>query len=300
MTTPITQEWIDQNRGPLHKFVRRYRENKGLTQRAVAEAMGVDAKHYAKLEGGRIAFHPDYLAYWCKAVDLPQFFLRLILANIASGLYDPNPGSWPSRLTAIDQERLDALPYVAMHLGVPRFDVLQINDIGARTLVGLETPAPDALAPKNLFDWFFNNQYARTSIANWQTIVARLLYGFKILGPVALSAEEMREVLAPCVGHPQFARLWNADFTQEQFDNTLIILKNPDTRKWENYRMSAWNSVTPVVHGEFVLMTPTSEGPEDPGAYVDPLAPPPSEAALGAGILPDDCAFGPQDGDPAA
>ncbi|WP_162958659.1 helix-turn-helix domain-containing protein [Nocardia yunnanensis] len=263
---------------------------KGLTQRAVAAAMGIDVKHYGKLESGRVAFHPDYLACWCRAVDLPQFFLRLILANIAAGLYDPNPGSWPSRLTPLDQERLDALPFVAMHLGVPRFDVLQINDIGARTLVGLETPAPDAIAPRNLFDWFFNNSCARTSIANWQTIVARLLYGFKILGPVSLSADEMREVLAPCVGHPQFARLWNADFTQEQFDNTLIILKNPDTRKWENYRMSAWNSVTPVVHGEFVIMTPTTAGPDNPAAYIDPLAPPSYDSTFGEGFRPDEVA----------
>lgn len=68
------------------KYLKQTREAAGLTQRQMADALGIE--YYtiiSQIEGGKTRLPPEQMEAWAKAVKIdPEFFARRLLAY-----YDP-------------------------------------------------------------------------------------------------------------------------------------------------------------------------------------------------------------------
>jgi transcriptional regulator with XRE-family HTH domain len=173
----------------------------GLRREEVAFLAGVSADYYVRLEQGRER-HPsaqvlDALAEVLVPGDLDA---RRHLYRLA-GLTPSPRVSAPERVDPELLELLSAWPeQPALVLG-RAYDVLALNALG-RALFGVE-------AGTNLMELVFLEAPARSFYADWDTVAADSVAGFRLLHGEAPGDPRIGEVLARLLdGSAEFADLW--------------------------------------------------------------------------------------------
>lgn len=168
---------ILQDEGIFGVHLRRARLAQKRSQEELAEGAGISARHMSFIETGRSRPSRDVVLRLGDALKLSanERNALLRLAGFAPA-FAPADLAQPERVLALDavSKLLDAqgaIPAVASDsLG----NILEMNDAASRFFsISRDKPI---MADDNLFEIFFSDGVARTSIINWREVAPALLH----------------------------------------------------------------------------------------------------------------------------
>lgn len=253
----------------LGMYMRHRREALGLTQDEVARRMFISLSLYRKLENGERALSAERLGDWCAAMDAPLWLLEKMISLAMRNASNFAVGSWPPALRQEDLDHLDALPYPAYFHAFPEMEVIAANHVARAAFPWLVPASPDAERPVNLVEQFMTVPAAREIIVNWETIVQRLLYTLRIMGPGNIAPERLAQIVDTCRANPEFDRLWNSTISEELFNDSLVLARHPETGERMTFTMRTYNPFHPQDCAyQLFLLTPRAPGTPS----VDPFA----------------------------
>ncbi|MFD7841669.1 helix-turn-helix domain-containing protein [Nocardia sp. NPDC059764] len=245
----------------LGMYMRYRRETLGITQEEAARRMYVSLSLYRKLENGERALSGDRLEDWCKAIDAPVWMLEKMVSLAMPKISTLARGVWPPQLRQEDLDHLNALPYPAFFHRFPEYEVLAANPAALGALPWL-APAPlNAERPVNVIEQMMTVPEAPEVLVNWDTIVHRLLFSLRILGPGVVAPERMSQIIETCSTNPEFARMWATPVSEELYNDSAILVRNPESGDLMSLTMRVYNAYHPQgCSYQLFMLTPRLPG----------------------------------------
>ncbi|MEU1428233.1 helix-turn-helix domain-containing protein [Nocardia sp. NPDC005746] len=229
----------------LGMFMRYRREHLGLTQDDVARRMFVSLSLYRKLENGERPMSPERLADWSRAMDAPAWLLRKMASLALPMASAVEAGVWPPALRAEDIEHLEALPFPAFYHRTPEYEILAANQAAREAFPWLLPTRADAERPANVIEQMMTEPIAREVLINWELIVHRLLFILRVNAPGTVAPERLAQILETCRVNPEFERFWTTDLSEEQFNDSLVLVRDPETGGRMALTMRSYNAWHP-------------------------------------------------------
>ncbi|MFE3259510.1 helix-turn-helix domain-containing protein [Nocardia sp. NPDC059091] len=249
-------------------YMRFRRETLGITQEEAARRMFISVSLYRKLENGERSMSADRLGDWCAAMDAPMWLLEKMVSLAMPKASRLAVGTWPPDLRPEDLEHLEALPVPAFFHRFPEQEVLAANRIALEGFPWLAPASPDAERPVNVIEQFMTIPEARELIVNWESVVRRLLFGLRVMSPGLVEPARLEQILETCRTNPEFERLWAAPMSEELFNDSLVMVRNPMTGERMSFTMRFYNAFHPRCGYQLFVLTPRAPGTPT----VDPLA----------------------------
>ncbi|AYF72932.1 XRE family transcriptional regulator [Nocardia yunnanensis] len=228
----------------LGYFMRHRRESLGLTQEEVARRMFVSVSLYRKLENGERPISPDRLADWSVAMEAPEWLIRKMVSVAMPKLTSVAAGVWPSALREEDIEHLEALPFPAFYHRIPEYDVLACNQAGRAAFPWLD-PDPNSDQPTNVIVQMMTVPEAREALINWELIVSRLIFVLRVNSPGTVAPERLAQIVDACRVNPEFERFWATDMREEDWNDSLVLVRDPETGGRMALTMRSYNAWHP-------------------------------------------------------
>ncbi|GAB2504587.1 hypothetical protein GCM10027167_00320 [Nocardia heshunensis] len=229
----------------LGLFMRYRRESLGLTQEEVARRMFVSVSLYRKLESGERPMSTDRLADWSVAMEAPEWLLRKMVSVALPKLTSVEAGVWPPALRAEDIEHLESFPFPAFYHRVPEYEVLAANEAARQVFPWLLPTAEDADRPTNVIVQMMTTPIAREVLINWELIVHRLLFVLRVNAPGSVAPERLAQIVDACRSNPDFERFWNTDMREEDWNDSLVRVRDPKTGGELHLTMRSYNAWHP-------------------------------------------------------
>ncbi|MFI1911998.1 helix-turn-helix domain-containing protein [Nocardia sp. NPDC020380] len=226
-------------------YMRHRRENLGLTQEDVARRMFVSVSLYRKLEKGERPLSANRLADWCAAVDAPVWLLRKMVSLALPSLSSLAIGAWPHALRQEDLDHLEALPFPAFYHRFPEYEILAANQAAREAFPWLLPADADAERPANVTEQMMTVPIAREVLINWEEIVHRLLFILRVTSPGTVAPERLAQIIETCRVNPDFEWMWTTDMSEEQYNNSLVLVRNPETGGQIRLTMRSYNASHP-------------------------------------------------------
>lgn len=243
------------------------REGLGLTQEEVARRMFVSVSLYRKLENGERPVSPDRLADWSVAVEAPEWLLRKMVSVALPTLTSIESGVWPPALREEDIEHLEALPFPAFYHRVPEYEVLAANQAARDAFPWLVPAAENADRPTNVIEQMMTIPEAREVLINWELIVHRLVFVLRVNAPGSVAPERLAQIIETCKSNPDFERFWNTDITEDQWNDSLVLVRDPETGGQISLTMRSYNAWHPDnCPYQLFMLTPRMSGTAGPSA----------------------------------
>ncbi|MVU83029.1 helix-turn-helix domain-containing protein [Nocardia sp. ET3-3] len=245
----------------LGMYMRYRRELLGLTQEETAQRMFISLSLYRKLENGERALSPERLEGWSRAMEAPVWLLRK-MASLALPIPSAvESGVWPPALRAEDVEHLEALPFPAFYHRTPEYEILAANQ-AAREAFPWLLPAPvDAARPVNVIEQMMTVPLAREVLINWELIVHRLLFILRVNAPGTVAPERLAQILDTCRVNPDFERFWTTDLSEAEFNDSLVLVRDPETGGEISLTMRSYNAWHPDnCPYQLFMLTPRTSG----------------------------------------
>lgn len=241
-------------------FMRYRRESLSLTQEDVARRMFVSVSLYRKLEKGERPLSASRLADWCAATDISLFLLRKMVSLALPNLSSVSIGTWPPKLRTEDLEHLEALPYPAFYHKFPEYEILAANQLARQAFPWLIPTSADAERPANVIEQMMTVDLAQQVLINWEEIVHRLLFGLRMYAPGVVEPERLTQIIETCRVNPEFERLWTTDMSEDQFNNSLVLVRDPETGGQISLTMRSYNPMHPDdCHYQLFILTPRAD-----------------------------------------
>ncbi|OJF82848.1 helix-turn-helix domain-containing protein [Nocardia seriolae] len=255
VVTPIPEQPL------LGMYLRHRREAQGLTQEETARRMFVSVSLYRKLENGERTVSADRLEDWCAAMDVPVWMLEKVVSLTLPRVSTFARGTWPPQLREEDLEHLEALPYPAYFHRFPEYEVLAANRAASGEFPWLAPASPDAERPVNVIEQFMTVPEARELLVNWDTIVHRLVFGLRYMSPGVVAPERLAQIIETCSVNPEFARMWNTPMEEDLFNDSLVLVRNPQTAETMRLTMRSYNAFHPQnCSYQLFMLTPRAPG----------------------------------------
>ncbi|WP_067697922.1 helix-turn-helix domain-containing protein [Nocardia jejuensis] len=229
----------------LGMYMRHRREALGLTQEETARRMFVSLSLYRKLENGERPLSAGRLGDWSTAVDAPVWLLRKMVSLALPGLSSIAVGSWPPGLRREDLDHLDAFPFPAFYHAFPEYEILAANQAAREAFPWLLPTRADSERPANVIEQMMTVDIAREVLINWEEIVHRLLFILRVAAPGTVAPERLAQIIETCSVNPEFERLWSTDMSQEQYNNSLVQVRDPQTGDEIHLTMRSYNASHP-------------------------------------------------------
>ncbi|MFJ9365038.1 helix-turn-helix domain-containing protein [Nocardia sp. NPDC101769] len=258
----------------LGMFMRYRREQLGLTQDEVARRMFVSLSLYRKLETGDRPMSPDRLVDWSRAMEAPVWLLRKM-----GSLALPMPsvveaGVWPPVLRAEDIEHLESLPFPAFYHRTPEYEILAANQAAREAFPWLLPTHPDADRPANVIEQMMTQPIAREVLINWELIVHRLLFILRVNAPGIVAPERLAQILDTCRVNPDFERFWTTDLSEAEFNDSLVLVRDPESGGQISLTMRSYNAWHPDnCPYQLFMLTPRADPTPSPGAPIRAASP---------------------------
>lgn len=224
-------------------YMRRRRESLGLTQEEVAGRMYISVSLYRKLESGQRPLSAGRLQDWSAAMNAPLWLLHKMV-SLATPNLSPAMGEWPPKLRAEDLDHLEAFPFPAFYHRFPEYEVLAAN-AAARAAFPWLVPADPAGRPTNVIEQMMTVGIAEETLLNWDLIVHRLLFILRVMAPGIVAPERLAQIIETCQGHPEFERMWTTDLEEERFNDSLVLVRNPEGGDPIRLTMRSYNAYHP-------------------------------------------------------
>ncbi|MFJ4652646.1 helix-turn-helix domain-containing protein [Nocardia sp. NPDC088792] len=248
----------------LGKYMRLRREGLGLTQEEVAARMFISLSLYRKLESGDRPPSGSRLEDWCRAVEAPRWLLKKLVSLALPDIGHSTivVGEWPPNLREEDLEHLEAIPLPAYFHRFPEMEVLAANSIAGMAFPWLAPAAPDADRPTNVIEQMMTVPIAREVLINWEAIVHRMVFSLRTMGPGVVKPERLAQIIETCSTNPEFEWMWNTDLSEDEFNDSLVLAKNPETGGRMAFTMRSYNAMHPYnCPYQLFMLTPR----RDPG-----------------------------------
>ncbi|MTE15481.1 MmyB family transcriptional regulator [Nocardia aurantiaca] len=229
----------------LGLFMRYRRESLGLTQEDVARRMFVSLSLYRKLEKGERPMSPERLADWSVAMEAPEWLLRKMVSVAMPNLMSVETGVWPPALRDEDIEHLEALPFPAFYHRVPEYEVLAANQAAREAFPWLLPAEEHADQPTNVIVQMMTTPLAREVLINWELIVHRLMFVLRVNAPGSVAPERLAQILDACRVNPEFERFWNTDISEEDWNDSRVLVRDPETGGQMALTMRSYNAWHP-------------------------------------------------------
>ncbi|GAB3209767.1 helix-turn-helix domain-containing protein [Nocardia tengchongensis] len=253
----------------LGMYMRHRRETLGLTQEDTARRMFVSVSLYRKLESGERAMTAERLEDWCAAVDAPSWMLEKMVSLTMPKISTVTRGVWPPMLRREDIEHLNALPFPAYYHRFPEYEVLAANPVANGMFPWLAPAAPNTERPVNVIEQMMTVPEARELLVNWNTIVHRLVYSLRVFSPGVVAPERLAQIIETCSVNPEFERMWNTSMDEDLYNDSLMLVRNPESAEPVALTMRAYNPYHPQECAyQLFMLTPRAPGTRT----VDPFA----------------------------
>lgn len=227
-------------------YLRNRRESLGLTQEEVARRMFISLSLYRKLENGDRPLSMSRLEDWCVAMETPIWLLKnKMLSLVLPKLARVEVGVWPPALREEDIEHLEAIPYPAFYHRIPEYDILAANAAARAAFPWLLPSSPESGRPANVIEKMMTMDEARAALINWDTIVHRLVFGLRVLSPGVVAPERLADIIETCSANPEFERMWTTDMSEDIFNDSLVLVRDPVTGGRIHLTMRSYNAYHP-------------------------------------------------------
>ncbi|MGW4248740.1 helix-turn-helix domain-containing protein [Nocardia sp. NPDC004722] len=238
-------------------YLRRRREELGLTQEEVASAASTTLSSLRKWEAGLRNPSVEGLAAWCRVLNPPDWMLRKI-TSLALGGLDGLEGLRAETSTPIvapdDLDHLEAFSGPAYYLAFPQLDVLAANSAARRLAPGLIPAAPGADRPVNVVEWIMTDA-ARGLIVNWKDTAIRAIHALRVMGPGLVPQARLDDIFNACYDRsPMEFKRFFAAAPADHLDGDELLLRDPVSGATDRYTCRSLRSMQPLRPYELVQL----------------------------------------------
>ncbi|MGW4529843.1 helix-turn-helix domain-containing protein [Nocardia sp. NPDC004340] len=244
----------------LGAYLKRERLRRGMTQRAVAEALHMSRSGYEKIENGQRLPHPGMLNALAALFEIPVN-RRRVLWSIATGddlsVSAAAGGSvTDGMLTFMRNLRGPA----SLHQ-VPENNILAANTAAVRLFPWLDPRLGSRDRPLNVIVATMNDPRAGRYMVNWVDFIHRLVFGLTEYSLANTPADRVREIREACRASPEFDRVWNTPCPPAVLADDTVLLRDPDTGAVTEYQIDCLRWAFPHRDAELFTLSPRGIDP---------------------------------------
>ncbi|MBL1073424.1 helix-turn-helix domain-containing protein [Nocardia sp. 2] len=217
-------------KGQLAVFVRARRDALKMTQVQLANATGWSKSAIEKVEAGSLIPSLEFVGALFDALGISYLYRERIIAALYPGALDRIIGPSPAMPDVDALADLEDLPYPAAYLTLPECDILGTNTAWNDAFPGLE-------AKSNLLTFLFTDPSAPDLLVEWELVAHMYAYMLRILGPISLPESAITEIVDRCKAHPDFERMYAADYPATNAVLSAIRVADPVTGQIRDLRI---------------------------------------------------------------